>query len=399
MKILTNFFKTNLTHKILPFLGVFLFIFNILLVNKVFAKYDYVSVDGSLVSIPDLNNNSDLVIYSGVFYNATNSWNSAFYSTEPNTHFKLKAVKENYYELVCLNSSGEEIEYVYNGRNVGASSWREGSMVKVSPLYFSGVEDKTTFGVFGDLYDIDGSIFASSGSLFPYIHQDVGDIEVFRSGGIDIYTGTYPDDNTLSFSVYHVQGDSYSIMFSTELNISSSYYVPIYSLDTGKLVKYRYGIFYSEMGNFIVGDTYRFVLTYAKSNGLAGTDIRDVVIKGKSSEIGKETDEIKQEINSGFGELKVEFQESTNKIIESNNKTQDAIKENTETNKNIFQKIGDIFNLLNPFSENFFAYKLVELLLNMLKSLFIPSDDFFNNWLADLNDYFGDRFRYNILSF
>lgn len=179
--------KKILTHKILPVLGVFLFIFNILLVNKVFANYDYVSVDGSLVSLPDLNNNPDLTIYSGVFYNATNTWNSAFYSTEPNTHFKLKAVKDNYYELVCLNSNGEEIEFVYNGRNIGANSWREGSMVSITPLYFSGVEDKSTFGVFGDLYDIDGSIFASSGSLCPYIYQDVGDIEVFRSGGVDIY--------------------------------------------------------------------------------------------------------------------------------------------------------------------------------------------------------------------
>ena len=28
----------------------------------------------------------------------------------------------------------------------------------------------------------------------------------------------------------------------------------------------------------------------------------------------------------------------------------------------------------------------------MLKSLFIPSDDFFTNWLDDLNTYFGDTF-------
>lgn len=179
--------KNILTHKILPCLGVFLFIFNILLVNKVFANYDYVSVGGSLVSLPDLNNNPDLTIYAGVFYNATNTWNSAFYSTEPNTCFKLKAVKEGYYELVCLNSSGEEIQFVYNGRNIGSNSWREGSMVNISPLYFSGVEDKSTFGVFGDLYDVNGNIFASSGSLFPYIHQDVCDIEYFNSGGIDIY--------------------------------------------------------------------------------------------------------------------------------------------------------------------------------------------------------------------
>lgn len=186
-------------------------------------------------------------------------------------------------------------------------------------------------------------------------------------------------------------------MFSAELNINSPYYIPMYYLDTGEFSKYRYGIFYSQMGNFVVGDTYRFVLSYVNNKGLLGLDTRNVIVKGKSSEVGKETDEIKNNIDKGFGELKVEFQENTNKIVESNNKTQEAIKENTETNKNIFQKIGDIFNLLNPFSKDFFAYKLIELLLDMLKSLFIPSDEFFNNWLADLNDYFGDRFRHNLL--
>lgn len=31
-------------------------------------------------------------------------------------------------------------------------------------------------------------------------------------------------------------------------------------------------------------------------------------------------------------------------------------------------------------------------MLNALKSLFIPSEDFFTNWLDDLNSYFGDTF-------
>lgn len=35
---------------------------------------------------------------------------------------------------------------------------------------------------------------------------------------------------------------------------------------------------------------------------------------------------------------------------------------------------------------------MIGLLLDALKSLFIPSDDFFTNWLDDLNEYFGDAF-------
>lgn len=36
--------------------------------------------------------------------------------------------------------------------------------------------------------------------------------------------------------------------------------------------------------------------------------------------------------------------------------------------------------------------KIIEGLVNAIKSLFIPSDDFFTNWLDDLNSYFGEAF-------
>lgn len=39
----------------------------------------------------------------------------------------------------------------------------------------------------------------------------------------------------------------------------------------------------------------------------------------------------------------------------------------------------DIASYLNPFSENFFIYKLIELLGDLLKWLFIPKDDYFSN--------------------
>lgn len=85
-------------------------------------------------------------------------------------------------------------------------------------------------------------------------------------------------------------------------------------------------------------------------------------------------------------------------LIDSNKETQNilndqtnAIKENTETNKNIFQKIGDIFNLLNPLSENFFVYKLLELLFEGLKSFILPSSDFISNYFNELSSWFQER--------
>lgn len=69
----------------------------------------------------------------------------------------------------------------------------------------------------------------------------------------------------------------------------------------------------------------------------------------------------------------------------------DAIKENTETQKGIWETIKDILSYINPFSENFFVYKLIELLVDAIKSLFIPSDDFLGTYFTDLKDWFSDR--------
>ena len=77
---------------------------------------------------------------------------------------------------------------------------------------------------------------------------------------------------------------------------------------------------------------------------------------------------------------------------EQQKKQNDQLEENNKTNKNIFETIKEILSYLNPFSENFFAYKLVELILNGIKSLFVPSDDFFSNFFSELKQWFSDRF-------
>lgn len=68
------------------------------------------------------------------------------------------------------------------------------------------------------------------------------------------------------------------------------------------------------------------------------------------------------------------------------------LEEQNKTNKGIWETIKDILSYINPFSENFFVYKLVELLVEAIKGLFIPSDDFFSNFFSDLNDNFADQF-------
>ena len=64
--------------------------------------------------------------------------------------------------------------------------------------------------------------------------------------------------------------------------------------------------------------------------------------------------------------------------------------EQVKTSKGILGKIGDILSYINPFSENFFAYKLVELIINGLKSLFIPNNlDFLENFKNTMSEKLG----------
>lgn len=69
----------------------------------------------------------------------------------------------------------------------------------------------------------------------------------------------------------------------------------------------------------------------------------------------------------------------------------DAIQENTETQKGIWDTIKEVLSYINPFSENFFVYKLLELLFDGIKALIIPSDGFFEEYFSSLNDWFSDR--------
>lgn len=62
----------------------------------------------------------------------------------------------------------------------------------------------------------------------------------------------------------------------------------------------------------------------------------------------------------------------------------EVIKENTETNKGIWETIKEILSYINPFSENFFAYKLVDLIIQGFQVLF----DLVANLVTSISDFF-----------
>ncbi len=86
------------------------------------------------------------------------------------------------------------------------------------------------------------------------------------------------------------------------------------------------------------------------------------------------------------GEIPAEDKEQQEK-----DKQLELQEEQNKTNKGIWETLKEVLSFINPFSENFFVYKLLELMANLIKSLFIPSDDFFTNWINNMNDWLSDR--------
>lgn len=61
---------------------------------------------------------------------------------------------------------------------------------------------------------------------------------------------------------------------------------------------------------------------------------------------------------------------------------------------NIGNFLTSIVSYINPFSENFFVYKLIDLLFDLLTLLFVPSSDYFSNKFDNLKANFANRLSY-----
>ena len=117
------------------------------------------------------------------------------------------------------------------------------------------------------------------------------------------------------------------------------------------------------------------------TDGLSSSDIQNVI-----NNSGLATASSVAEVNSSVSEVKQEITGMQNEQKETNKK----LDEQNETSKGILGKIKDILSYINPFSENFFAYKLIELLIDGLKKLFVPDNfDFINDFKDSLENKLG----------
>ena len=212
---------------------------------------------------------------------------------------------------------------------------------------------------------------------YPYFINE-NEFETGKFESINISDGTYDSlENNLYLHVAEINNqmvEDLEIPYYLnekvfKLDMSSSYYHPDNKL--------KYIVPKNKLGfNLENSKDYVFILS-SSANSIANLTEEQIFTRKEFTVTGLSDSDI-------LGDK----QDITNEKLDEQT---DAIKENTETNKGIWETIKDILSYINPFSENFFVYRLIELLVDAIKSLFIPSDDFFSTYFTDLKEWFSDR--------
>lgn len=202
--------KKILTHKILPCLGIFLFVVNILLVSNVYAlssgevgkfdsnvisyckqlpkfnDYDFYIIHANN-SVSEYGNLVEVFLFNDIdvkFYNFGSNPNGTGWATIKSTrsfdfyHYVLKVNYSNGNYSLSIFDEGidnRSINNVITGANELLCSTGGYPIHANVPIYSNSNMNEY-------FYSPDANV------VYPYIYQDVGDIEVFRSGGVDIYT-------------------------------------------------------------------------------------------------------------------------------------------------------------------------------------------------------------------
>ena len=342
--------------KILVILILFVLCINIFAINS-FGKTSINFSDNIIYDLPDFDEYVKGKDYC-ILYGKNNIIGTRFillpYNSD-NYKIRLSEIAVNEYSLqlfpidAALQSfNALKYDYYYI-TSVNSSSWSKTSTSDKSGFYFDG--GITAAFSTQDLLDLKGNIIFSSSSNPSFITTK----EELSSANFDTLK--------IDAGKFDYSGDEFGlVLFDASSGVTNlrplKTFVLNYNSPYGHAenLQMYYDIPRQDLGiDFSNGRKYVFTLST-----LDGSEIYNTI----TFEVGGLTTE---------EEVKNKQDLTNSKIDEQTN----AIKEQTETNKNIFEKIGDILSYINPFSENFFVYKLIELLVDAIKSLFIPSDDFF----------------------
>ena len=368
-------------------IALFLILFCLFGCSKCFASVSY-TYNGYKITLPEIPEKEGYINY--LIYYANDNPNIV--------QLKLFPTDLSYYPTVykpngCLSLN------TYSNTSISAA-----------PSYFYDVEKGTDWtktsdsGYIGDIkpsnivacttdiYYTDGKqktddkAFYKSSPKGPYIVNSLDNLSSWKFDNLWVDYGSYDTTQTLYLHICKknidvpVSNSSYYTDYVIALSTNGKYYE---SYEDGQV--YYFSIPKDNLPFTVsAGDKIIFYLS-SSANNLGGAYSSDKPLKDssildtKTFTVGTSyTDEDKQK----------DYQD---KISSSLDDQKQAIEENTKTNKNIFEKLGDILSYINPFSENFFGKKLVELILDGLKGLFVPEDGFFDTYFSDLKNWFSDR--------
>lgn len=162
--------------------------------------------------------------------------------------------------------------------------------------------------------------------------------------------------------------DKLEVVYNTTLNSASPY---CNYAESGGVREFWFEVDVGDIRSsheFLSGSTYIFSLEYTDFAGFARYVDYEVTMTGQTTE---------DVLTDGLLNLQVTISESNKQLLQAERETTAAINEQTEVNRGIFERIGELLSYINPFSENFFAYKIIELLVDALKGLFVPSERFY----------------------
>lgn len=323
--------------------------------------------------------NYDGSTYTMIFGNADNA---VFYT---NGSSNLPSTIYSYGKIVILTAKSSSTSWdtldLYTIPSAGASTGRLTNVVEYGAIIYKNYTKDEV------LYD------PSAITSFPYIMNKESDLAKGNED-IIIMPEQFSNSDDIRFVIQKITETStdtgiyeeYINCFETIiLNSSSDYYVQVG--DTGA------GFYYKIPWSFIEeyleeGTKYNFVLSYSANNedfqvdkivkyvGLSGTDIYNSI----SSDIKNTTNTIVATINQSNENLQNSIEQQT-----------EVQEEQLETSKGIWASIKEVISYINPFSENFFVYKLIDLLIDALKSLFIPGEGFLDTYFSELLNWFSDR--------
>lgn len=373
-------FKKNVLYS---FIFCFIFLFLIFLTNTSNAASEYYSFEddnyGTIkYTIPDNAVNYCISQYHEGYYCFiyTDNSNYRFAVRNENDTYKIVAlytdsnytIQANYYR--CHTTDNWAIQPFYN-TDLGCYfldfASCSSALLENEVLYFSifntssqdlmNIDDNT---LFYDNFD-EPSFITSKDELesgkFDVLKIDAGDLDYSDASSrflLNIYLGTYINDNIYNYSIQKTILLEYSSSYLYKNNLDLYYYIPRDKLGIDLSNGKRYMFELKEKGGDSVYSNINFTIT-----GLTLEDEKN------------------------------NYDDLTHQKMDEQT---EAIKESNETNKGIWGTLKEVLSFINPFSENFFVYKLLELLSDLLKSLFVPSSEFMSQWFTDISDYFEEAF-------